>query len=89
MLFNICGRLSHPVRSQLQSASALQQHQLHTATVVRSWSCPSATPSDSLECMNRNKRKVNKANHGARPCNSVGRKARGLMQGSWYVSLAV
>ena len=31
-----------------------------------------------LECMNRNKRRIGKANHGARPCNSVGRKQRTL-----------
>ena len=28
--------------------------------------------------MNRNKRRIGKANHGARPCNSVGRKQRTL-----------
>lgn len=32
--------------------------------------------SQALYHMNRNKRKVKKANHGARPNNSVGRKAR-------------
>ena len=31
-----------------------------------------------LSCMNRNKRRIGKANHGARPCNSVGRKRRTL-----------
>mmetsp|Transcript_13068 Transcript_13068/g.14692 ORF Transcript_13068/g.14692 Transcript_13068/m.14692 type:complete len:122 (-) Transcript_13068:39-404(-) len=31
-----------------------------------------------LKFMNRNKRRPKKANHGARPCSSVGRKARRL-----------
>jgi hypothetical protein len=31
---------------------------------------------EALEAMNRNKRRLKKANHGARPCNSRGRKAR-------------
>ena len=29
-----------------------------------------------LQLMNRNKHKLTKANHGARPCNSKGRKSR-------------
>ena len=33
---------------------------------------------EPLLCMNRNKRRIGKANHGARPCNSVGRKQRTL-----------
>jgi len=31
-----------------------------------------------LECMNRNKRRPKKANHGARPCSSVARKKKRL-----------
>ena len=31
---------------------------------------------EPMECMNRNKRIPKKSNHGARPCSSVGRKAR-------------
>ncbi len=38
---------------------------------------------DALELMNRNKRKLKKANHGARPCNSRGRKARRIRR-HWY-----
>mgnify|MGYP001047816979 CR=1 FL=1 len=44
---------------------------------------PLATEVDSLELMNRNKRKLKKANHGARPCNSRGRKARRIRR-HWY-----
>ena len=40
--------------------------------------------SSPLSCMNRNKRRVNPANHGARPCNSVGRKSRTLNSGSGW-----
>lgn len=61
-------------------------NQFHTTSIYRSLSCPSASSQSSLDCMNRNKRKVNKANHGARPCNSVGRKSRGLYATqSWNV----
>ena len=48
-----------------------------------SFHCPPASPVESLECMNRNKRRVNPANHGARPCNSVGRKSRTMKAGGW------
>lgn len=42
---------------------------------------------DGFECMNRNKRWVKKANHGARPCNSRGRKSRTIdAQAPWNVA---
>lgn len=49
-----------------------------------SYTCPPVAGSTSaVECMNRNKRRVNPANHGARPCNSVGRKSRSMKAGGW------
>lgn len=61
---------------------------IHTASPLSSLLCPSYNnTTTSYECMNRNKRKVNPANHGARPCNSVGRKSRMLYtKKSWSLA---
>jgi hypothetical protein len=39
---------------------------------------PETPALDSLDLMNRNRRRPKKSNHGARPCSSYGRRSRKL-----------